>query len=140
MDILFQPVGTEKSTVFWQCLDHFLLYEVRLAPFDRLGSNTGKLLSREKLKNKKYIVYIAKDEKGNVRYIGEGKPDRYKHVNSGVSHVYELNQEHFSGRKMKVEIYNENLSKEEALSIERFLLNKYQKCGLWNKKDYIKGE
>lgn len=135
-DLLFQSISNERSTIFWQLLDHFLLYEVKLAPYDRLGNIEGKLVARDTLKKKNHIVYIARDENDNVRYIGEGKPDRYEHVNSGVSHVLELNREYFAGREMKVEIYNENLTKSEALAIERFLLNKYKKCGLWNKKDY----
>lgn len=135
-NILFQPVINNRSTIFWESLDHFLFYEVKIAPYDRLGEIEGKLISRDTLKNKNHIVYIARDIDNVVRYIGEGKADRFKHVNSGVSHVYELNKEHFLGRKMDIQIYNKNLTKTEALSIERFLLNKYKQCGLWNKKDY----
>lgn len=137
-DMLIHPIGNERSTVFWQYVDHFLLYEVKLAPYDRLGEIKGKLVSRDTLKNKNHIVYIARNENNEVKYIGEGQPNRYEHVNSGTSHVYELNKEHFLGRKMDVEVYNENLTKSEALAIERFLLNKYKHCGLWNKKDYEK--
>lgn len=135
-NMLFHPVENNRSTLFWQLLDHFLFYEVKIAPYDRLGEIEGKLVSRDTLKDKNHIVYIARDIDNIVRYIGEGKADRFKHVNSGVSHVYELNREHFLGKKMNVEIYNKNLTKTEALSIERFLLNKYSQCGLWNKKDY----
>lgn len=137
-DLFFQPIENNRSTLPWQCLDHFLLYEVKIAPFDRLGEIKGKLVSRDTLKNKNHIVYIARKNNGDVKYIGEGLPERYKHVNSGTSHVYELNHEHFLGSPMEIEIYNENLTKSEALTIERFLLNKYKKCGLWNKKDYEK--
>ena len=29
-----------------------------------------------------HIVYAAFDSKGNCLYVGEGKPDRYKHITS----------------------------------------------------------
>lgn len=138
MDILIPPMENNKTNIFWQCLDHFILYEVKLAPCNRLDFSNGKLTPREILDNKTHIVYIARDIDNVVRYIGEGKKDRYLHVNSGVSHVKELNREYFEGRQMSIEIYNDNLSKIESLSIERFLLNKYKKCGLWNSKDYEK--
>lgn len=33
-----------------------------------------------------HIVYAAKDHSGQIRYVGEGKSDRHRHVNSGASH------------------------------------------------------
>lgn len=82
------------------------------------------------------IVYQVKDTKGQLRYIGEGKLDRWKHVNSGASHNVKINEHFFTKGPMDVEIIYEGLTKPEALSIERLLLAKNAGKGLWNSKDY----
>jgi hypothetical protein len=154
----------QKTTTspLWNSVDHYLLYEICIGPFDRLPSqirethpNRGwidkngkvipphskrnprrRLKSRDLLNDKIHVVYIARDKDGVIRYIGEGERSRPSHVNSGISHVYNLNREHFSGRNMEVEIFSEKLTKIEALTIEKLLLKKYFGCGLWNTKDY----
>ena len=83
-----------------------------------------------------HIVYQAMDTEGKLRYIGEGKLDRWKHVNSGASHNVKINEHFFTKGPMDVEIIYEGLTKPEALSIERLLLAKYAGKGLWNSKDY----
>lgn len=138
MELLLMPHASKRTNDYWMCLDHFLFYEVQIAPFDRINMSENNLLSRNNLENKNNVVYIVRNEDGIVKYIGEGKETRPSHVNSGISHVYELNKAHFEGKRLNVEIYNQNLTKSEALAIERLLLNKYRKCGLWNKKDYVK--
>lgn len=85
---------------------------------------------------KDHIVYQAKDADGQVRYIGEGKSDRWKHVNSGVSHNFKINEHRFIRGEMDVSVLYEGLTKTEALSIEKALLKKHAGAGLWNTKDY----
>jgi len=82
------------------------------------------------------IVYRVYDHTGQLRYIGEGKPDRYLHVNSGASHNTEINRHFFLNGKMRVEIIKEGLTKVESLAFEKMLLNQSKGTGLWNKKDY----
>ena len=82
------------------------------------------------------IVYQVQDSGGQLRYIGEGKLDRWKHVNSGASHNVKINEHFFTKGPMEVEIIYKGLTKPEALSIERLLLAKYAGKGLWNSKDY----
>ena len=66
-----------------------------------------------------HIVYAAFDSKGNCLYVGEGKPDRYKHITSGVSHVYEANKWHFANKKVVVKILHTGLTKEQAVEKEK---------------------
>ena len=82
-----------------------------------------------------HIVYTVYDIEGNLRYIGEGRPDRYLHVNSGISHSYKINEHYFLRGKMDVKIVSEGLSKPKALAIEKFLIGRYKKDDLWNIKD-----
>ncbi len=82
-----------------------------------------------------HIVYGAYDREGALRYIGEGRADRYLHVNSGISHNYKLNEHHFLKGEMKVEIYAEALTKPKALAIEKFLIGRNSSGGLWNVRD-----
>lgn len=48
-------------------------------------------------------VYIGRYQ-GDVMYIGEGLQGRHKHLNSGVSNIYEANMLHFSGERIEVEV------------------------------------
>lgn len=83
-----------------------------------------------------HIVYCVKDADNYVRYFGEGKRDRWKHVNSGVSHNWKINEHYFTKGEMSVEVLHEGLTKSEALSIERMLIRKGADSLLWNVKDY----
>lgn len=83
-----------------------------------------------------HIVYCVKDVDNNVRYFGEGKRDRWKHVNSGVSHNWKINEHYFTTGELSVEVLHEGLTKSEALSIERMLIRKGAGSLLWNVKDY----
>ena len=82
------------------------------------------------------IVYRVYDFEGQLRYIGEGKPERHLHVNSGASHNVKINEHFFLHGEMKVGIIKEGLSKIEALAFEKMLLNQASGMGLWNMKDY----
>ena len=83
-----------------------------------------------------HIVYQVFDKDGILKYIGEGKPDRYLHVNSGVSHNKKINEHYFLHGEMNVEKIATDLSKSEALALERLLLNQMSGSDLWNIKDY----
>lgn len=73
------------------------------------------------------IVYVCK-YKHSIVYIGCGQPNRYKHCNSGTSHVLELNRIFFMEgvEKLSVEVIHKNLSQDEALKIEKELINFYK--------------
>jgi len=47
-------------------------------------------------KRNEYVVYQA-SHNGELYYVGHGVKGRESHVNSGCSHVYELNRMHFEG-------------------------------------------
>lgn len=70
-----------------------------------------------------YYVYILY-HRGVPVYVGMGKNDRWKHGNSGKSHVYELNRVHFlEGRDaLSCRIVKSNLSKESALKLEKSII------------------
>lgn len=68
-----------------------------------------------KTENNNHEVYIAKDKTGEYLYIGSGKHGRHKHCASGTSHCYELNDMHFKGEVITVEVVNQGLSKDEAM-------------------------
>lgn len=74
------------------------------------------------LKNKE--VYVTKDVDGEVLYIGYGNIGRHKHCNSGISHVYELNEMFFlKGRdSILVEVVKQGLTKQQAEKLERELI------------------
>jgi hypothetical protein len=83
-----------------------------------------------------HIVYEVEDCDGTIRYFGEGKSDRWKHVNSGVSHNRKINEHFFTRGEMTVKVLLEGLTKSEALSIERLLIRSAHAQNLWNVKDY----
>ena len=81
-----------------------------------------------------HIVYAAFDSKGNCLYVGEGKPDRYKHITSGTSHVYEANRWHFSGKEIVIDILHKGLTKKDAISTEQKEITRLKPA--WNKCEY----
>lgn len=83
-----------------------------------------------------HIVYTVKDHNGHLRYIGEGKSDRFKHVNSGASHNWKINEHFFKYGSMDIEIIAEGLTKFESLAIEKLLLQNHSDQNLWNIRDY----
>lgn len=70
-----------------------------------------------------YLVYCCHNET-EVLYIGHGKSGREHHCNSGVSHVYELNKEHFLNRNLKVKILKYFSDKESAKNFEEEMIKK----------------
>jgi hypothetical protein len=80
-----------------------------------------------------HIVYAGWLD-GTCVYVGEGKPKRYMHLNSGVSHVYEANAIHFKGREIVIKILHQGLSKEESLKLEADYIEEF--IPAWNKKEF----
>lgn len=68
-------------------------------------------------------VYIGRVD-GQVVYVGEGRVGRHKHLNSGVSNVYQANQQHFLGRTIETEVILVD-EKEKADALETKLIEKY---------------
>lgn len=75
---------------------------------------------------KVYEVYQCK-YKGEIVYIGQGGRGRHRHCNSGVSHVFELNEIFFTegSDELFVEVVNEYDCKEDAESREILLIRKH---------------
>ena len=72
-----------------------------------------------KLQGKLYYVYVVFVD-GQLKYVGKGKGDRYKHAVSGASSVSELNRDHFSGKYIEVRIVHPDqwLTECEAIKME----------------------
>lgn len=70
-----------------------------------------------------YYVYVARNEAGKVVYVGSGKGNRLLHVTSGISHNKGLNAMFYSGDKVSVEIAEEGLSQQDALSREQHFID-----------------
>lgn len=85
---------------------------------------------------KHYVYFCYVD--GVLRYIGEGKGDRWKHCNSGKSSCALLNKYHFSDCKIDVVKVHEGLSKEDALLLEREHIRAH-KLKLWNMEKGVAG-
>lgn len=81
------------------------------------------------LSKEMFEVYIGRIA-NEVVYVGQGKLDRHKHLNSGVSHVYEANMAHFTGKTVEVDLLLLP-SKELAISKESELIQELQPR--WNK-------
>lgn len=134
--INFRNLNTKGKTMF-----HYGIWVASADLYDEY-SNAKNLKKRESLISVKvpwdgtssYIVYTAKDSDGTLRYVGEGKSDRYLHVNSGTSHNYKLNEHFFLKGKMDVEVVRDSLTKPKALAVEKFLISRYRNT-LWNIRD-----
>lgn len=70
--------------------------------------------------SKIYEVYHCK-YKGEVVYIGQGEKGRHVHCNSGISHVYRLNEIHFLEGEgaLEVEVVHYSTSKDVVLDLEK---------------------
>lgn len=72
-------------------------------------------------KLEKHYVYACYVD-GELKYIGNGVGQRYKHCTSGASHVVELNRDLFAGKKLEVKKTHKNLTKSQAEDIEEELI------------------
>lgn len=83
--------------------------------------------------NNEYYVYVCFVD-GDVKYIGMGKGDRYKHCTSGTSSCAELNRDFFTGKELRVEIIHHSLTKNEAAYKEAEVIAQYDFTQLYNKQ------
>ena len=79
----------------------------------------------DKLNKSHYYVYIVLVD-GELRYIGKGSGDRWKHSISGASSVPELNRDHFAGKYIEVRTLGERFTEAMAVEVERDLI--YSAC------------
>lgn len=70
-----------------------------------------------------WIVYACHNNI-DLLYIGHGKVGREKHVNSGTSHVYELNRDHFLCGNLVTVILKYFDTKKEASEYEEEIIRK----------------
>jgi len=84
-----------------------------------------------------YYIYLA-SLNDIPRYVGFGRKKRFKHVNSGTSHVRKLNEVVLRDRKLfSITILIKGLSKSEASEKERSFIEKFGRedlgtGSLWN--------
>ena len=134
--INFSETVTKGKTMF-----HYGIWIASADLYDEFSSKNN-FKRRESLRSVKvpwdgtssYIVYTAKDKEDVLRYVGEGKADRYLHVNSGTSHNFKINEHYFLKGEMDVEVVRAQLPKPRALAIEKFLISRHRKM-LWNIRD-----
>lgn len=72
-----------------------------------------------------YVYLVIAKDSGEVLYVGKGKGRRVQHANSGMSHNYHLNRLHFEGKISHVKVFKDDLSEDEALDLERQLIEKH---------------
>lgn len=77
--------------------------------------------------SKIYEVYHCK-YKGEVVYVGQGGKGRHKHCNSGVSHVFGLNEVYFKEGcdVLQAEVLHLSNNKEAVLAVEKDYIRKHQ--------------
>ena len=75
---------------------------------------------------KLYVVYTAYIGR-TIYYIGQGTLGREKHVNSGCSHVYDLNRMHFEGKVFAIKIEKYQTKAEAAKREEELIREKRPK-------------
>lgn len=80
---------------------------------------------------KTYYVYHCFVD-GELKYIGMGKGNRYKHCTSGISSCSELNKDFHEGKEIIVKKVVEKLTKTEAQEIEYYHILENE--GLYNKR------
>jgi hypothetical protein len=88
---------------------------------DNLRDGSRPVSKKGVVMPKKYYVYIARVGE-EICYIGYGKKWRFEHCTSGISSNFGLNKLYFEGNDIQVEIYKEDLTKEDAVSLESELI------------------
>lgn len=71
---------------------------------------------------------------GELKYLGMGKGERYRHCNSGKSSCSELNRDFHAGKCLIVEKFSEGLLRSEAQWLETELIDKHIESGIYNKR------
>ena len=89
---------------------------------------------------------------GEIKYIGKGESERWKHCISGSSHVRRLNKDLFAGKELCVYMVKAGMTSDDALKLEADLISSfschqgtdslYNTQGVKSKKypTYISGE
>jgi hypothetical protein len=83
-----------------------------------------------------YYVYVCYVD-DVVRYVGQGRGNRWKHCTSGVSSCGQLNKSFHTEAKMEVLKVFEGLSKEESLQYEQECIDGLGLDNLYNKQNPI---
>lgn len=119
----------KNITIQWEDSGHTQKYVSSARIND--GNLVDESYVRDYLKPRKgrHYVYLAKFN-NDIIYVGHGFNLRYLHPNSGASHVQELNRIFFlEEESIEVEIFKDDMSKEDAIVLEKRLIDKYRpKC------------
>lgn len=92
--------------------------------------NEGKYVARDRREvPQTYYIYTATLD-GVIVYVGKGQGNRYKHLQSGRSHVYKANESHFLKVEFQVDILEVFNNAEDAKKNEMALI--YQLKPSWN--------
>jgi hypothetical protein len=138
LDKLYGQMGVLKT----QSQEIRIKREQILAETYEMNEKIESLQKRiNKLEGNCYYVYLVFVD-DDLRYIGKGKGDRYKHAISGASSVAELNRDFFNGCHIEVRLLlgGYDLSEKEALKQEMDALGSNIGDGLYNKNFPKQGE
>lgn len=83
--------------------------------------------------NNLYYVYVCYVN-NEVKYVGMGKDERYKHCTSGTSSCADLNRDFFTGKDLRVEIIYNSMTRNEAAYKEAEVIAQYDFSQLYNKQ------
>lgn len=78
-------------------------------------------ISEDNILEDEYVVYMA-HHKGMVMYVGSGKKDRPRHLNSGSSHNELLNQLKFKVQNIQYKVIFKTQSRQESLEKEKEII------------------
>lgn len=92
---------------------------------NKLNSN---LLTPRDLGSYVYAVYVDSE----LKYIGKGNGERWKHTISGTSHVKELNRALFSGSLVETVLVKAGMTDSEAFGLESELIESFSRYDLYN--------
>lgn len=70
-----------------------------------------------------YVYFATVD--GEIKYIGKGESERWKHCISGSSHLRKLNKDLFMGREICVYMVKAGMTSDDALKLESDLISSF---------------
>lgn len=79
-------------------------------------------ISEDEISENDYVVYMAYHN-GMVMYVGSGKKDRPKHLNSGSSHNELLNQLKFKVKNIQYKVIFKTANRKESLDKEKEIID-----------------